>query len=199
MKTVEKSTAWERFNHLVLLVSFFVLMLTGLGFLFNSLHWMSRIFFGTQLAAEIHKWGGVVFTASLVLTMGSYLGEALSWSKEDSEWLSGLGGYLSKKKMPEQGRLNAGQKLFYLTLLVTGLVMAVSGLIIWLSSTQGPMRWGFVLHNLANVVLVTIIPLHVYMATLANPGTARIMGRGTVPLEWAKKKHAKWVKTLGAD
>jgi cytochrome b subunit of formate dehydrogenase len=37
------------------------------------------------------------------------------------------------------------------------------------------------------------------MATLANPGTARIMGRGTVPLEWAKKKHAKWVKTLGAD
>ncbi len=199
MKTVQKSTPCERCNHLILLVSFFILMITGLGLLFNSLSWMSRIFFGTQLASEIHKWSGVVFSASLLLTIGSYLGEALSWSKEDSEWLSGLGGYISKKKMPEQGKLNAGQKVFYLTLLVSGIVIAFSGFIIWLSASQGAMRFGFLLHNIANVVLVTIIPAHVYLATLANPGTARIMGRGTVPLEWAKKKHAKWVRSLGID
>lgn len=199
MKTVQKASGWERFNHLVLTVSFFILMITGLGFLFNSLHWMSNVFFGTQLASEIHKWTGVVFSVSLLLTIGSYLGEALSWSKEDSEWLSGLGGYFSKQQMPEQGRLNAGQKLFYLTLLVTGIVMGVSGFLVWLTSSQGTIRLGFLLHNMANVVLVTIIPLHLYLATLANPGTARIMGRGTVPLEWAKKKHAKWVRSLGID
>lgn len=199
MKMVEKASAWERFNHLVLLVSFFILMITGLGFLFTSLSWMDTIAFGKQLASAIHKWSGVVFSISLLLTIGNYLSESLSWSKEDSEWLSGLGGYLSKQEMPEQGRMNAGQKIFYLTLLVSGIIIGLSGFIIWLGSSQGAIRLGFLLHNIANVVLVTTVPLHVYLATIANPGTARIMGSGKVPVEWAKKKHAKWVRSLGIE
>jgi formate dehydrogenase subunit gamma len=45
--------------------------------------------------------------------------------------------------------------------------------------------------------MVAIIPLHIYLATLANPGTFRIMVYGTVPIEWAKKRHAKWVQKMG--
>jgi cytochrome b subunit of formate dehydrogenase len=44
-----------------------------------------------------------------------------------------------------------------------------------------------------------IVPLHVYLATAANPGTFRIMTRGDVPVDWAKKHHGKWVKDLGLD
>jgi formate dehydrogenase subunit gamma len=45
--------------------------------------------------------------------------------------------------------------------------------------------------------MVIAIPLHIYLATLANPGTVRIMITGTVPVEWAKKRHAKWVQKMG--
>ncbi len=199
MRMVEKASTGERFNHLVLLVSFFILMWTGLGFLFAKLAWMNVVFGGALLAKEIHQWSGVVFVVSLLITIGSYLGESLRWSAEDSQWLSGLGGYFSGAKMPEQGRMNAGQKLFYLVVLVFGLLISVSGFILWLSAAQGALRVGLVLHNIANIVLVTTIPLHVYLATICNPGTARIMYRGTVPLEWAKKKHAKWVRSLGIE
>jgi formate dehydrogenase subunit gamma len=38
---------------------------------------------------------------------------------------------------------------------------------------------------------------HIYLATLANPGTFRIMIYGTVPVEWARKRHEKWVQKMG--
>ncbi len=137
MRMVQKASTGERFNHLVLLASFFILMWTGLGFLFAKLTWMNVVLGGTLLAKEIHKWSGIVFGVSLLITMGNYLGEALRWSAEDSEWLGGLGGYFSHKKMPEQGLLNAGQKLFYLVLLVFGLTIMVSGLLLWAGKTEG--------------------------------------------------------------
>jgi cytochrome b subunit of formate dehydrogenase len=37
------------------------------------------------------------------------------------------------------------------------------------------------------------IPAHIYLGSLANPGTLRIMIYGTVPYSWAKKRHPKWI------
>lgn len=199
MRMVEKATTGERLNHLVLLVSFFVLMFTGLGFLFQIMGWLNSLFGGIHFAAALHKWSGVVFVFSLLITIGNYMGESMSFSPEDSEWISGLGGYFSHKQMPEQGRLNAGQKLFYLCLLVFGLAISISGMMLWLGVTAGTLRVSHFVHNASNVVLITAIPMHVYLASIANPGTARIMSRGTVPVDWAKKKHAKWVKSLGIE
>jgi formate dehydrogenase subunit gamma len=54
-------------------------------------------------------------------------------------------------------------------------------------------------HNLAFFLFVVSVPIHVYLATAANPGTFRIMTRGTVPLEWAKKRHGKWISEQGLD
>lgn len=199
MKMVQKATPWERFNHWVLLLSFFVLMLTGLGFLYHSLSWINTVFGGVHLARGIHNWAGIIFAVSLILTMANYLGESLKFSSDDFAWLGQFGGYFSGKDAPPQGRLNGGQKILYLLVLAAGLVISASGLILWMGTTQGTMQLMHLLHNLTFLVFVTVVPLHIYAATALNPGTFRIMTRGTVPLKWAKKNHSKWVKELGLD
>lgn len=198
MKTVEKTTRGERVNHWVLGTSFFVLLITGLGFLFQSINWFNIIFGGYPLASYIHHWAGVVFIISILFTMRSFLLESLSFSSDDIRWLKVGGGYFSDTQPPPQGRLNAGQKLMYLVVLICGLLIAASGLIMWLASdARSWMQTGHLLHNIAVVVFCFVIPAHVYIAITATPGAFAIMTRGTVPLAWAKKKHGKWVEKMG--
>jgi formate dehydrogenase subunit gamma len=108
-----------------------------------------------------------------------------------------LGGYLSKdKEPPPQGKLNAGQKMVGWAVLIFGLIISISGIIMWLIK---PTAAWVLLHNVSSLIFAIFVPLHIYMATAANPGTFRIMTRGDVPLYWAKKKHGKWVKEIGAE
>jgi formate dehydrogenase subunit gamma len=108
-----------------------------------------------------------------------------------------LGGYLSRdSEPPPQGKINAGQKLVGIAVLIFGALISITGLLMWLGTPSGIL---VLLHNVSNMVFAILIPLHIYMATAANPGTFRIMTRGDIPLYWAKKKHAKWVKEIGAE
>jgi formate dehydrogenase subunit gamma len=201
-KMVQKTSAYERFVHLLMAVSGLALLLTGLGYLYQQeLGWLNILFGGPHIARLIHNWGGVVFALTVVLSIGIWLPESLKWTKEDSEWIGMLGGYLSKgKEPPPQGKINAGQKLVVLIVVFFGLLMSVSGLLMWLSpGIKSIMNIGHLLHNISTLVFAVFIPLHIYLATAANPGTFRIMTRGDIPLYWAKKKHAKWVKQIGAE
>ncbi len=201
-KMVQKTTAFERFVHLLMALSGLALLLTGLGFLYqNELGWLNIIFGGPHIAKDIHNWGGMVFIVSLILSIGTWIPDCFKWSKEDSEWLGMLGGYLSKdKKPPPQGKLNAGQKVVGVMVFIFGVLISISGLLMWLGpASKGSMMFWHLIHNISFLVFAVFIPLHIYMVTAANPGTFRIMTRGDVPLYWAKKKHVNWVKEIGAD
>ena len=192
MKMVKKTTAFERVVHWVLAITFIDLTLTGLAFAYTSLNWINRLYGGNHYASTCHKWNGVLFLVALVISAYYYLGEALRFGPEDKEWLSKLGGYLDKKaEIPPQGKMNAGQKLFYLIfVLLSGLAISASGFMLWAGSSSV----GYFLHNLAFFLMFSFMPLHIYLATAANPGVFRVMTRGTVPLEFAKKHYPKWVK-----
>lgn len=199
---IQKTTAYERFVHLLMAISGIILLLTGLGFLYQQeLGWLNILFGGPHIAKGIHEWGGIVFAATVVLSLGIWLPEAMKWTKEDSQWLGMLGGYLSKdKEPPPQGKLNAGQKLVVYVVVVFGILISISGLLMWLSAgSKGMMTVNHLLHNIASLIFAIFIPLHIYLATAANPGTFRIMTRGDIPLYWARKKHARWVKEIGAE
>ncbi len=195
---VRKTNAFEIINHWVLAISFFILAISGYGFLFQ-LEEMNSIFGSFNQMRVIHNWVGVVFAASLFLTLFSYIVEALSVSADDIGWIIRGGGYFSKKaKVPPQGKLNTGQKLYYLVALLTGIAIAAFGFVIWLM--PGVKKWiliSHLVHNISFDLMVIAIPLHIYLATLANPGTFRIMVYGTVPLEWARKRHEKWLREMG--
>lgn len=196
---IRKANAFEIINHWVLAVSFIVLTISGFGFLFH-LEQLNSIFGSFNNMKVIHNWVGVVFSASLFLTLFYYLPQALKLSSDDIEWILKAGGYFSKKAVvPPQDKLNTGQKIFYFYVLLTGIAISVSGFTIWLLM-PGVRNWvllSHLVHNISFVLMVIAIPIHIYLGTLANPGTFRIMVYGTVPLEWAKKRHAKWVQKKG--
>ncbi len=198
---IKKASSFEILNHWVLVASFFTLAVSGYAFLFH-LEQVGSVFGGFNQMKVVHNWAGVVFGISLFVTIFNYLPVSLHFTSDDTAWLSRAGGYLSKKAVaPPQDELNAGQKLYYLVVLFTGIGIAVSGLVIWLRPEIADIkRWVLISHLIHNIcfdLLVIAIPAHIYLATLANPGTFRIMVYGTVPLSWARKRHAKWVQKMG--
>ena len=196
---VRKASNEEIINHWLLAASCILLIITGYGFLFQ-LQAVGAAFGGFNSMKVVHNWSGVIFIASLFATMFSYLHESLTFDADDWAWIKMGGGYLSRsaKKAPPMGKLNTGQKFYYLAILAAGIVIATSGLSIWLVQGNPALtRVSHLAHNLAFILFVTAVPLHAYLGTLANPGTIRIMIYGTVPIEFARKKYPKWMKEIG--
>jgi formate dehydrogenase subunit gamma len=194
---VQKASSFERMNHWALAGSCLLLTLTGFAFLFK-VEAIGSAFGGFNTMKDIHNWLGVVFSVSLFFSMFNWLKESLTFDSDDIKWIFVAGGYLSHKvKVPPMHKLNTGQKIFYLTLLSSGIAIAVTGFIIWLMPQNRPaLVWAHFIHNVCFVVIAAFIPLHIYLSTIGNPGTVRIMLSGKVPYSWAKKKHPKWVSEL---
>jgi formate dehydrogenase subunit gamma len=196
---VKKASTEEIINHWVLAVSCILLIITGYGFLFQ-LTQMNAVFGSFNVMRVVHNWAGVVFTVSLFATMINYLRESLTFGPDDWAWIKMGGGYLSRgpMKAPPMGKLNTGQKLYYLAVLAGGVALALSGLAIWLGQGNRALTLAsHLVHNLAFILFVVAVPAHVYLGTLANPGTFRIMVYGTVPIEFARRKYPKWMKEIG--
>ena len=198
---IRKVTGSEILIHWTLAISFFILTISGFGFLFH-MESVGSAFGGFNQMRAIHNWAGVVFAAALLLTIFHYLPVSLKFSPDDVTWLRKGGGYFSKKpQLPPQDEINAGQKLLYIVVLLLGIAISVTGIIIWLRPDMTEMnKWvlfSFLIHNISFDIYLIVIPVHIYMATLANPGTLRIMISGSVPVEWARKRHAKWVQKMG--
>jgi len=198
---IRKESALGIVNHWVLAGSFFVLTVSGFAFLFH-LEQIGSLFGGFNQMKAVHNWSGVVFSVSLFLTIFHYLPVSLRFGADEIGWLMVAGGYLSRKvTVPPQDELNAGQKLYYLLLLLAGIAIAASGFIIWFRPAAADInRWvllSHLIHNISFDLLVMAIPAHIYLGTLANPGTLQIMITGMVPLDWAREHYPKWVRKMG--
>ncbi|MGD0842746.1 MAG: cytochrome b/b6 domain-containing protein [Geobacteraceae bacterium] len=196
---IRKETASSMTNHWVLAISCLLLCLSGFAFLFH-IQSVGDLFGGFPMMRNIHNWLGVVFAVSLVLSMWNWLEECTSFGYNDILWCIAAGGYLGKfwkKKAPPMHKLNTGQKLFYLCLLIFGFGIILSGFFIWLSpGFRTMMILAHFLHNVCFILIGIFLPIHIYLSTLGNPGTIRIMIYGTVPVWWARKKSQQWVEEI---
>jgi len=196
---VRKASKAEILNHWILAVSCILLIITGYGFLFQ-LKQIYALFGDNYTMKVVHNWTGAVFTISLLGTLLNYLQESLDWDSDDWNWIKMGGGYLSRKPVaaPPMGKLNTGQKLYYLVILIGGVGIAASGFAIWFVPGMRTVTLAcHFVHNLCFVLFVVAVPAHIYLGTLANPGLLRIMISGMVPLEVAKKRYPKWMKEIG--
>jgi formate dehydrogenase subunit gamma len=196
-KMVRKANAFEILNHWVLALSCIILAVQGYGFLFH-IEGIGAFHGGFKSMRMIHNYLGIAFSVSLFFTIFFYLKESLTFDADDIGWIKVAGGYLSHNaKVPPMGKLNTGQKFYYLALLIFGIAISASGFVFWLAADNK--QWvllSHLIHNISFVFIMIAIPVHMYLGSLANPGTFRIMIYGTVPYDWAKKKHLKWVQKL---
>ncbi|HUO76768.1 MAG TPA: formate dehydrogenase subunit gamma [Thermodesulfovibrionales bacterium] len=193
-RMIKKAGAFEIINHWVMAISCILLAVQGYGFLFH-VEGVGSVFGGFNSMRNLHNYLGIAFSISLFFSIFMYLKEALTFDADDIGWIMVLGGYLSHKvTVPPMGKINTGQKFFYLAVLIFGIGISASGYVIWLlPGNKQYILLSHIVHNISFVVLMIAIPAHIYLGTLANPGTLRIMLSGTVPYQWAKKRHPKWV------
>ena len=198
---IKRFTYPERVVHWVVGLSFLLLLVTGLAFSHPRLFWLTALLGGGPTARILHPWLGVVFTLSFVAMFFLWLRD-MRIDAGDREWLKAIRYYAvhDKARVPPAGKYNAGQKLFYWSMTAIGAAYVVSGVPMWLPGGVlglGPFYGSVVntmrlVHYLATVGGGLFLIVHIYLGTVAYPGTLGAMLTGSVTRGWAKLHHPRW-------
>lgn len=192
---VDRFGTADRVLHWSLAISFFVLVFSGLGLYAHTFFGYFDFFGGPQQGIQAHKWASIVFFISSVLLFIRHAAETCRFDADDRRWFASCGGYLSREKSEiPQGKFNAGQKLFGVLSFIATLVMGVTGLIIWEPTAFGRAltQASLLVHGLFFTLFMVWVIVHVYLASIGNPGTLEGMLWGRVKKIWARKHASKW-------
>jgi formate dehydrogenase subunit gamma len=199
---VKVTSGYERFVHWLMAISCLLLCYTGLGMMYKELNFFGAIMGGLEGLKEVHNVTGIVFGVSLVLAILMWWKEAgIFVFPEDINWILAAGGYLwHVDKVPETGKYNPGQKMFFLTVALFGLLMLVTGFFMWFPD-YFPLgialfRWLFPLHVFGFVVIFAFFFVHLYLGTIGNPGSVQAMITGWMDKSVLRMLHPKWLKEM---
>ena len=185
----------ERLVHWVVGVTFVLLLATGLAFAHPSLFFLTSLLGGGPAARVLHPWVGAVFSVALLAMIGIWIRD-MFLDTADRRWLKALPAYVTRDRgnVPPAGKYNAGQKLFFWSQLAFGVLFLGSGILLWFPSGWGAstLQWMRVIHYAMTLGGGVALVVHVYLGTLAYPGTARSMIDGKVTERWARHHHPAW-------
>jgi len=107
--------------------------------------------------------------------------------------------------MPPQRYLNTLQKIWLLLVIVFGLMLAVSGFIIWAFKAIAPtelLEFITFLHDIAFITIGNMFLVHIYISVLhpmsgpMKTGAWSAITRGKVSAEYARSNHGKWYQEV---
>lgn len=199
--TVDRYTPAARINHWITAASLVLLALSGLALFHPSLFFLTGLFGGGETTRAIHPWIGVVlFFGFLGLFLRFW--RANLWKGEDGTWMRRLSDVLRghEENLPDVGKYNAGQKLYFWVMSVLIIIMIGSGLVLWDQyfseyTSVEQKRAAVLIHAVAAIVSICIWIVHVYAAIWVR-GTIRAMVKGSVTGGWAWRHHRKWLREL---
>ena len=187
--------------------AFVLLFLTGLILFIPGLGFLAE----DSLTRIIHRVGAAIFITFpliyLIVNPKSALRGikmAFTWGSDDIGWIKGLPSYYlrgDESRIPPQGKLNTGQKLWWLIVLVFGLLFVITGLIMWFAKTSaspGLLQAVVLIHDISFIVTGITFFVHVYNGVfhpLFNEAWSAITS-GKISAEYAKKHHGKWYAQL---
>lgn len=188
----------ERLVHWVHASAFLALLATGLVLWLPAL---ATAVGRRPLVKGVHLWVALAWAVALVavVALGNRRALREAWREaetidaDDRRWLRG-------RRAP-QGRFNAGQKLNVLLTAALAVLLAVSGLLLWLGERDhrllvdgaGPV------HDAATLLSVLLVAGHLYLAVI-HPTTRHALRGitvGDVRADWAREHHAKWADPPG--
>ncbi len=190
-----------RITHWIVALCFILLALSGLAFFFPPFFFLTALFGGGETARILHPWIGLVLALGYLYLFLRFVGACL-WHSDDSRWISRLGQVMSghDENLPEVGKFNAGQKLYFWAMALLILVLLASGVITWneyfAHATSIPaQRIAVLAHSIAAALAILGFIVHIHMVTW-EPGTLRAMVNGTVSGGWGWKHHRKWLREV---
>ena len=185
----------ERIVHWVVGVTFVVLLATGLAFSHPPLFWLTGILGGGPAARVLHPWIGALFSAGMVAMAFIWLRDMVL-DESDWRWLRAVKHYATRdsRNVPPAGKYNAGQKMFFWFQAVFAVAHLGSGIPLWFPAgfDAALLQWMRLIHYGVTLGGGLLLIVHVYLGTIAYPGTARAMIDGTVTERWARHHHPRW-------
>ena len=202
--TVDRHNIFARVNHWTTVISFLILLISGAALFHPSMFGLSDLFGGGENTRAIHPWLGIVMVVGF---SGLFIRfwRACLFARGDTGWLLGMPKLMTggdEEDLPEVGRFNPGQKLFFWGMAIMLIVMLLSGLAIWDVyffgyTTIEQKRIAQLVHSLAAVVIISVWIVHVYAALWVR-GSVRGMTRGVVTAGWSWRHHRKWLRELAS-
>jgi formate dehydrogenase subunit gamma len=226
-KLIKRHTKVTIFMHWFNAFCWFFLLATGLGLIKNEdlqlmggwwSNFMRSLFGSGETLLLAHEICGLIWVSVFLMYVifGSrkyvipFLKQIFTYSvSTDSKWLikKNIQMTLGYKwlqrlgfspKIPDQGFYNVGQKMFAVASVLGGIVIAVTGLIMFLSdillSNTTLVQWAIVIHFVAVLMVTGGLLVHIYMAAISPDERPAFfsMFTGSVPEEYAEHHHKLW-------
>ncbi|MFC1921578.1 formate dehydrogenase subunit gamma [Chloroflexota bacterium] len=204
---VEKYRKRTRVLHWIHTTAFILLFLTGLIIFVPGLSALAT----GGWTRIVHRVAASIFViiplVYLVLDWkGAWrgIGRAFSWGSQDMGWLKAAPGYYflnDESKMPAQGEMNSGQKLWWLIAILSGLLFVISGAVMWFARDAAPpglLQWMVLIHDISFITSGVMLLVHIYLA-ICHPLMTEAWGSmisGTISAEYAKSHHGKWYNEI---
>ncbi len=204
---VERYRKPTRVLHWIYAGSFVVLFLTGLILFVPPLGFLAE----DSWTRILHRIASILFVLVPLIYLltnwrASWRGikEAFVWGREDIGWLKAAPRYYflaDEKAMPPQEHMNTGQKMWWLMVIVLGLVFVITGFIMWAFKETAPstlLQWMVLVHDIAFIATGCMLFVHIYLSVVhpmmrpLRTGAWNSMARGKVSVDYAKSHHAKW-------
>lgn len=196
-----RHTTYTRFLHWTVAIFFFLALLSGLAVYSPwTFSWLAPLFGGGPMTRFLHPWFGIGFVFAWFFQFLNWRG-LMTWTGGDSKWLREIKRYVNNedKVEPEYvGFYNGGQKLQFWEIVFGGLVLLITGLLMWFPEITGriAVAISYVLHDISALIMLGGIFVHIYLSTIGQPGTLHSMTRGVVTRAWAWTNHPGWYREV---
>src|ERR1700730_7026582 len=195
----------ERLVHWLAGFSYVYLLLTGLAFWSPWLFWIATVLGGPTVSRELHPWVGVIFVFATFLMYGMW-GKQMRETESDKAFWRAVPRYIRNEDelVPSADRFNAGQKLLFWGFFWCGILLLLSGLILWFPhlvpwNLRHLRYFAVIAHPVCALLTIGLFIIHVYMGTAMERGAFGSVIRGDVSIGWAKRYHRVWYEHLRRD
>jgi formate dehydrogenase subunit gamma len=199
---VLRYTFRERLMHWVAGLSYLYLLISGLAFWSPWLFGLSAITGGPTISRMLHPWAGLIFTFGVVWMYRVWNGQ-MRESPRDKEWWHAVGHYIRNEdgQVPEEERFNPGQKLLFWGFFWCGIVLLLTGVVLWFPEwIPWSLRFlrliSIIVHPIAALLTIGLFMIHVYMGTAVERGAFGSVIRGDVSRKWAARYHRLWYEQI---
>jgi formate dehydrogenase iron-sulfur subunit len=195
----------SRVIHWSVALFFFISLLSGLPIWTPIFRWMAPLFGGLSVCRWLHPWSGVAFMAA-TLAMVVYWVHDMRMEHGDWGWLGPkmvryMLGRGDEGEREDTGKYNGGQKIFFFTAGLLGVVLLATGILLWfpLHFPVQLRQVAWVVHDLSFILFAVAVVGHIYLGTAATPGTFTSMTRGTVTKTFARQHHSRWYREVTGE
>lgn len=192
----------ERLIHWMAGISYVYLLLSGLAFWSPWLFWIAIALGGGTVTRELHPWAGLIFTLAVCLMLRMW-GAQMKETPSDKAWWDAIPHYIRNEDeyMPPADRFNPGQKLLFWGFFWNGILLLLTGLVLWFPhwipwSLRFLRLIAVILHPICALMTIALFMIHVYMGTADERGAFGSVIRGDVSRAWALKHHRSWYEGI---